>query len=76
MAVMTTIPPAGVIPTALAGLNRASDRAERAASRIAGGEIDGKDIVELKLAEVAFKANAKVIRTATDLEQRLLDILA
>jgi len=73
---MTTIAPTGVLPIALAGLTRASDQADQAANRIASGEIDAKDLVELKLAEVAFKANAKVIGDTADTEQRVLDILA
>jgi hypothetical protein len=76
MTSMTTVSPVGVLPTALAGLNRASAKAEQAADRIASGAIDAKDIVELKLAEVAFKANAKVIRSAAETERRLLDVLA
>ena len=73
---MSTIAPAGVLQSALAGLNRATSKVETAAANITSGEIDAKDIVDLKIGEVAFKANAAVARTAQDLDKHLLDILA
>ena len=73
---MSTISPVGVLPTALAGLNRATAKAETAATNIASGEVRAEDIVDLKLASTAFKANAAVARTAQDLDKTLLDILA
>jgi len=76
MAGMSTIAPAGVLQTALAGLNRATGKVNAAAANIAAGELDPKDVVDLKLGETAFKANAAVVRTAQDLDQHLLDILA
>ena len=62
--------------TAVNGLQRASSQAGKAAERIASGEIEPRPIVELKTAETAFKANAAVIRTLNDMDDRLLDILA
>jgi len=73
---MTTIPTGGVLPTALAGLNRATNTVEKAAANIASGTIDVRDIVDLELGKTAFRANAAVARTAQELDRQLLDILA
>ncbi len=62
--------------TAVQGLQRANAQADKAANRIVSGEIEARPIVELKTAETAFKANAAVIRTLDELDDRLLDILA
>ena len=62
--------------SAVQGLSRASATAGSAAARIASGEIEPRPIVELKTAEHAFKANAAVLRTLDEMNDRLLDILA
>ena len=67
---------AGMFPAALAGLGRASERAARAAADIASGHLDPRPIVDLKLAETDFKANARVLAAADEMERSLLDILA
>ena len=73
---MSTISLLGAIPTALAGLNRASNQAAGAAANIATGDVEPQDIVDLKLSSIAFRANAAVIRTADETEKQLLDIIA
>jgi hypothetical protein len=73
---MSTIAPVGVLPTALSGLNRATEKANTAAANIASGEVRAEDIVDLKIAETAFMANAAVVRTAADMDKRLFDIFA
>jgi flagellar basal body rod protein FlgC len=40
------------------------------------GPIEAEDIVSLKTAEHAFKANAAVLAATKRMEERLLDILA
>lgn len=64
------------LATAVQGLQRASNQANTAAQRIVEGEVDAKPIVELKSAEHGFAANAAVIRTLDEMDDRLLDILA
>jgi hypothetical protein len=73
---MSSIAPVGALPTALSGLNRATEKANAAAENIASGEVRAEDIVDLKIAETAFKANAAVVRTAAEMDKRLLDIFA
>lgn len=69
-------PGPGTLMTAVQGLKRASAQAGEAAGRIAGGEIEPRTVVAPKTAETAFKANAAVIRTADEMQHRLLDVLA
>lgn len=73
---MSSITSIGAIPTALTGLNRATEKVNTAATNIASGEVKAEDVVDLKVAEASFKANAAVVRTAADMDKRLLDILA
>jgi flagellar basal body rod protein FlgC len=64
-----------VLNTALSGMQGASRTVEKAASNIADpAKQDGliEDIVDIKLAETAYKANAAVIRTASDMQDELL----
>ncbi len=61
---------------ALDGLSRAREQAASASRRIAEGPIEAKDVVDLKIAEHAFKANAAVLGVANRMQDRLLDILA
>ncbi len=37
--------------------------------------LDVQDVADLKIAEVAFKANAQVVKVAQDMNDHLLDIL-
>jgi flagellar hook-associated protein FlgK len=63
------------INTALSGMQTASKTVERAASNIADPSKQDtmiEDIVDIKLAENAYKANAAVIRTASDMQDELL----
>lgn len=73
---MSTIAPTSALSSALTGLNRATQKVNTAAENIASGEVKADDIVDLKIGETAFKANAAVVRTAADMDKRLLDILA
>ena len=71
-----TGPVDSVLGQALVGLNRAFNQADAAARRISGGNVEAKPVLELQAAETAVKANAAVIRSADQMQQRLLDILA
>ncbi|SEQ14716.1 hypothetical protein SAMN05428969_2187 [Devosia sp. YR412] len=65
-----------------AGMQRASDRFEASANRIArtgtGLETSdlATDIVDMKQAEIDFKASTKVVKVADDMIGAMLDILA
>jgi len=74
-----------VLSTALNGLQAASNKAAKAAGNIAGvpedavpgQEIstsapDPQDIVDLKVAEAAYKANAAVVRVDNEMSKELL----
>lgn len=73
-----------VLSTAISGLNTATERVNRAADNIAnittpgheaaGGANLPRDVVDLKLGEIAYKANVAVIETADDLSQELFKI--
>ncbi len=65
-----------VLGQALLGLNRAFDQADGAARRISSGNVETEPVIELLSAETAVKANAAVIRTADEMQERMLDILA
>ena len=78
------------VSSSLSGLNNASRRLETSAQRIAsassvtkaspsaqGGEVNlTEEVVNSKLAEVNYSANAKMIRAELDNEKKILDILA
>ncbi|MBL6954890.1 MAG: hypothetical protein ISR50_19830 [Alphaproteobacteria bacterium] len=68
------IAPSNLTQTALDGLNRAKEQAATASQRIAAGPLEAEDVVSLKLAEHAFKANAAVLNVAKRMQDRLLDI--
>ncbi|HEY0032045.1 MAG TPA: flagellar basal body rod C-terminal domain-containing protein [Devosia sp.] len=65
-----------------AGMQRASDRFEASASRVARfgtglGEVDlATEMVEVLEAKLAFKANATMVRKADEMAKSLIDILA
>ncbi len=64
------------ITSALSGLTGASSKLEQSAENIAKNASDGRvieDIVDIKVAEVAYKANIEVLRTANELTQELID---
>ena len=61
---------------ALDGLSRSHAQAATASQRIVAGPIEAEDIVSLKTAEHAFKANAAVLAATKRMGERLLDILA
>lgn len=73
---MNIAPTTSMFVTAILGMSKAETKANEAASKLASGDIDARDIVELKLAETAHKANAAVFRTADKMTDQLLDILA
>jgi flagellar basal body rod protein FlgC len=66
------------ITSALSGLTNATKQVETAAQNIAeGGGDEGRiieDVVDIKLAETAYKANIETIRTANELSEELLKI--
>lgn len=75
----------GAISTALSGMTAATRRADEAATSIvnagtgeaaAASDNYAEGIVALKTAETAFKANVAVLKTADDMQKRLLDTFA
>lgn len=76
-----------VISTALEGADRAQDKVERVAKRLAqfaafedSAPVDtvhlSEEIVSLVAAQNAYAVNITVARTAVEMESKLLDILA
>ena len=64
------------ISSALSGLNNASARVERGAANIASGENTDRiieDIVDIKQAEISYKANIEVLKVAQDLTKELIE---
>jgi len=68
------IAPSNLTQTALDGLTRAKEQAATASQRIVAGPLEAEDVVSLKQAEHAFKANAAVLNVAKRMQDRLLDI--
>jgi flagellar hook protein FlgE len=75
----------GAISSALSGIMSASKKADMAAANVANGTTPGYEVdlaeeaVNLKLAEITFKANVNVIKVAEDMAEetgRLLDVKA
>ena len=64
-----------ILQTAVQGLRRAEAQAGQAARNIVECPLDVQDVADLKIAEVAFKANAQVVKVAQDMNDHLLDIL-
>lgn len=60
----------------LSGMRKATDQMHSAAIRIAGGEIDAKNFVEMLGARYMFEANAKVIKVMNENLGTLLDTVA
>ncbi len=64
------------ITSALSGLNNASQRVERGAANIASGENADRiieDIVDIKQAEISYKANIEVLKVTQDLTKELIE---
>lgn len=71
------------INIAAGGMQRAADRFEDSANRVArfgtglGGEVDlATEMVDVMMAETDFKAATKIVRVADEMAGSLLDILA
>ena len=65
----------GAITTALSGLTNASKQIEDSAANIASSPSQEQiieDIVDIKLAETAYKANLETIKVANELTEELL----
>lgn len=65
------------INSALSGLKGASKQVNQSAQNIAEGTNNDRiieDIVDIKVAETAYKANVKTIQVAQDLSDELLRI--
>jgi hypothetical protein len=67
-----------VASISLAGLQSAASRLQASAERVASDRDADlpKEVVEQKMAEVAFKANLIALRTANEMTKQMLDILA
>jgi len=64
------------ITSALSGLNNASQRIERGAANIASGGSQERiieDIVDIKQAEISYKANIEVLKVSQDLAKELIE---
>jgi len=64
------------ITSALSGLNNASQRIERGAANIASGGSQERiieDIVDIKQAEISYKANIEVLKVTQDLAKELIE---
>ncbi|MEM8832962.1 MAG: hypothetical protein AAGB32_00330 [Pseudomonadota bacterium] len=64
------------ITTALSGLTKASEQVERSAANIAGAQQPDRiieDIIDIKQAEISYKANIKTIQVADDLTRELIN---
>ena len=66
------------IVTALQGMEKASHHLAEVAQDVAESGVENlaENMTELKLAKTVFRANAAVVRTADDMENALLDIIA
>lgn len=65
------------INSALSGLQGATKQVNQSAKNIAEGSSDGRvieDIVDIRVAETAYKANVETLKTAQDLSEELLRI--
>jgi len=63
------------ITSALSGLNTATKQVENAAQNIASGSSQEniiEDVVDIKVAETAYKANVAVLNVADELNEELL----
>lgn len=61
---------------ALEGMMDAQARVQDAASQLAAGNLDPAVVVSVTSAQMDFAANAKVMQTAQENTNRLLDMLA
>ena len=66
----------GIYNSGLSGLQRATQQLNQSSARISQGEIEAEPIVDSKIAEASFKANAATIRTADEIIETALDLLA
>lgn len=68
----------GAINSALSGLQNASKQVEQSAQNIAEGPSSGsnliEDVVDIRVAETAFRANVQTIQVAQELSDELLRI--
>jgi len=65
------------INSALSGLQSASKQVNQSAQNIAEGGDTGRiieDVVDIRVAETAFKANVATLKTTQDLSEELLRI--
>lgn len=70
-------PMSDVLPIAIAGLSASAARFAASANRVVQQQdVDlAAELVQEKLAAIAFKANVAVIKTADQMEKAALDIL-
>lgn len=66
----------GAISIAQGGLHRSGQQLHAAAQNVASGQLEPRDVVDLRTAEHSFDANAAVLRTAEDMANSLLDVKA
>lgn len=64
----------GAFAFAQNGMTQAGQQLHGAAQNIASGQLDPKDMVDVRLAEHSFDASAAVMRTADEMAKSLLDV--
>ena len=72
-----SVNPAGILGTAVQGLNKAYRDVAEVARDVADNGVDNLDrnLVKLTLAEVQAAANIAVVRATDDMADRLLDLI-
>lgn len=66
----------GISKTALKGMQTATSKLNESAAKIASGSVDAETVVDSKLAENDFKANAKMLKVDQELQKAVLDLMA
>lgn len=61
---------------ALNGLLRSQERFAESATRVASGDIDADAIIQTKIDELDVKTQLSLFKRVSDLEDKLLDIIA
>lgn len=66
----------GIMPSAVAGLERATAQINQAGQEVASGNLDPAVLVQLTTAHVQFAASAKMVQMSGDMSRHLLDMVA
>lgn len=66
----------GIMPSAVAGLERAKAQVNQAGQEVASGNLDPAVVVQLTTAHIQFAASAKMIQMSGEMSKHLLDMVA